>query len=112
MIAIQIGNGGQDAQGAQRGREYDTVSGTYAQFVEREVFPLVAQRASVKLTKDPEGRATTGLSSNGTAALTMAWFHRELYHRVLAYSPTMANQQWPWNPRYAAAPGRANLTVK
>jgi hypothetical protein len=53
MIASQIGNGGQDAQGAQRGREYDTVSGTYAQFVEREVLPLVEQRAGVKLTKDP-----------------------------------------------------------
>ena len=98
MIAIQIGNGGQDAQGAQRGREYDTVSGTYAQFVEREVLPLVEQRAGVKLTKDPEGRATMGLSSSGTAAFTMAWFHPELYHRVLAYSPTMVNQQWPWDP--------------
>jgi S-formylglutathione hydrolase FrmB len=39
-----------------------------------------------------------GLSSSGTAAFTMAWFHPELYHRVLAYSPTMVNQQWPWNP--------------
>ena len=27
MVSIQVGNGGQDAQGAQRGREYDTVSG-------------------------------------------------------------------------------------
>ncbi len=98
MVSIQIGNGGQDAQGAQRGREYDTVSGAYAQFVEREVLPLVEQRAGVKLTKDPEGRATMGLSSSGTAAFTMAWFHPELYHRVLAYSPTMVNQQWPWNP--------------
>ena len=98
MVSIQIGNGGQDAQGAQRGREYDTVSGTYAQFVEREVLPLVEQRAEVKLTKDPEGRATMGLSSSGTAAFTMAWFHPELYHRVLAYSPTMVNQQWPWDP--------------
>ena len=41
MIAIQIGNGGQDAQGSQRGREYDAVSGIYTQFVEREVLPLV-----------------------------------------------------------------------
>jgi enterochelin esterase-like enzyme len=62
MIAVLIGNGGQDAQGAQRGLEYDTVSGTYAQFVEREVLPLVEQRAGVKLTKDPDGRATMGLS--------------------------------------------------
>ena len=45
MIAIQIGNGGQDAQGSQRGREYDAVSGAYAQFVEREVLPLVEQNA-------------------------------------------------------------------
>ena len=98
MVSIQIGNGGQDAQGAQRGREYDAVSGTYAQFVEREILPLVEQNAGVKLTKNPEGRATMGLSSSGTAAFTMAWFHPELYRRVLAFSPTMVNQQWPWNP--------------
>jgi hypothetical protein len=28
----------------------------------------------------------------------MAWFHPELYRRVLAYSPTMVNQQWPHAP--------------
>jgi hypothetical protein len=98
MIAIQIGNGGQDAQGSERGREYDTVSGTYTQFVEREVLPLVEQQTGVKLTKNPDGRATTGLSSSGAAAFTMAWFHPELYRRVLAYSPTMVNQQWPYDP--------------
>ncbi len=98
MIAIQIGNGGQDAQGSERGREYDAVSGTYTQFVEREVLPLVEQRANVKLTRNPDGRATMGLSSSGSAAFDMAWFHPELYHRVLAYSPTMVNQQWPHDP--------------
>ena len=98
MIAIQIGNGGQDAQGSERGREYDTVSGTYTQFVEREILPLVEQRTGAKLTKNPDGRATMGLSSSGAAAFTMAWFHPELYRRVLAYSPTMVNQQWPWEP--------------
>jgi len=98
MIAIQIGNGGQDAQGSQRGREYDVVSGTYTEFVEREVLPLVEQRADVKLTKNPEGRATMGLSSSGAAAFTMAWFYPDLYRRVLAFSPTMVNQQWPHDP--------------
>ena len=34
MIAISIGNGGGDAQGSQRGLEYDTMSGHYAEFVE------------------------------------------------------------------------------
>jgi hypothetical protein len=28
----------------------------------------------------------------------MAWYHPELYHRVLTYSGTYVNQQWPWNP--------------
>ena len=98
MIAIQIGNGGQDAQGSQRGREYDVVSGIYTEFVEREVLPLVEQRADVKLTKNPDGRATMGLSSSGAAAFTMAWFYPDLYRRVLAFSPTMVNQQWPHDP--------------
>lgn len=104
MVAIGIGAGGQDAQGSERGLEYDAVSGTYAEWVEGEVLPLVERQAGVSLTKDPEGRATMGISSSGAAAFTMAWFHPELYHRVLAYSPTMVNQQWPHNP---ALPGGA-----
>ena len=95
MIAISIANGSGDAQGSQRGLEYDTMSGRYAEFVETEVLPLVEKQYNVKLTKDPEGRATTGCSSGGSAALSMAWYHPELYHRVLTYSGTYVNQQWP-----------------
>jgi enterochelin esterase family protein len=98
MIAISIGNGGGDAQGSERGLEYDTMSGRYAEFVETEVLPRVEQRYGVKLTKDPEGRATMGGSSGGAAAMIMAWYHPELYHRVLTYSGTFVNQQWPYNP--------------
>jgi len=95
MIAISIANGSGDAQGSQRGLEYDTMSGRYAEFVETEVLPFVEKEYNVKLTKDPEGRATTGCSSGGSAALSMAWYHPELYHRVLTYSGTYVNQQWP-----------------
>jgi enterochelin esterase family protein len=28
----------------------------------------------------------------------MAWYHPDLYHRVLTYSGTFENQQWPYNP--------------
>jgi len=122
MIAIQIGNGGQDAQGSERGREYDTVSGTYTQFVEREVLPLVEQQADVRLTKNSDGRASMGLSSSGAAAFTMAWFHPELYRRVLAFSPTVVNQQWPHDPSLRggaweyhsawAGPTSPNLNIK
>ena len=99
MIAISIGNGSGDAQGSERGLEYDTMSGLYAEFVENEVLPLVESRCDVKLTKDPEGRATMGGSSGGACALIMAWYHPELYHRVLTYSGTYVNQQWPYNPQ-------------
>jgi len=99
MIAISISNGGGDAQGSERGLEYDTMSGRYAEFVEKEVLPLVEKQAHVKLTKDPDGRATMGGSSGGSCALIMAWYHPELYHRVLTYSGTYVNQQWPYNPQ-------------
>jgi enterochelin esterase-like enzyme len=98
MIAISIGNGSGDAQGSQRGLEYDTMSGLYAEFVEKEVLPLVEKQYNVKLTKNPDGRATMGGSSGGSAALIMAWYHPEWYHRVLTYSGTYVNQQWPYNP--------------
>ena len=98
MIAISIGNGSGDAQGSQRGLEYDTMSGTYAEFVEREVLPLVEKNYGVTLSRDPDGRATMGCSSGGSAALIMAWYHPELYHRVLTYSGTYVNQQWPHDP--------------
>jgi iron(III)-enterobactin esterase len=99
MIAISIGNGSGDAQGSQRGLEYDAMNGRYAEFVEREVLPLVEAKCKVKLTKDPDGRATMGGSSGGSCALIMAWYHPELYHRVLTYSGTFINQQWPFDPK-------------
>jgi enterochelin esterase-like enzyme len=98
MIGISISNGTGDAQGSQRGLEYDTMSGLYAEFVETEVLPRVEKEANVKLTKDPDARATMGGSSGGSAALEMAWYRNDLYHRVLTYSGTYVNQQWPWNP--------------
>ena len=97
MVAISIGNGSGDAQGSERGLEYDTMSGKYAEFVENEVLPRVEAQYHVKLTKDPDGRATMGGSSGGSCAFIMAWYHPELYHRVLTYSGTYVNQQWPYN---------------
>lgn len=99
MIAVSISNGSGDAQGSQRGLEYDTMSGRYAEFVETEVLPLVEKQYNVRLTKDPNARATTGCSSGAAAAMSMAWYRNDLYHRVLSYSGTFVNQQWPHNPQ-------------
>lgn len=99
MVAILIDSGGGDAQGSQRGLEYDTVDDVYAEFVEKEVLPRVEKECGVKLTKDPEARATMGGSSGGAAAFSMAWFRPDLYRRVLTYSGTYVNQQSPENRR-------------
>ncbi len=97
MVAVSIANGSGDAQGSERGLEYDTMSAKYAEFVETEVLPLVEKECKVKLTKDPDGRATTGCSSGAACAMIMAWYRPDLYHRVLSYSGTFVNQQWPHN---------------
>lgn len=98
IVLVMIANGGGDAQGHQRGKEYDTMSGVFADYIETEVLPRVEKNCGVKLTKDPDGRAAMGSSSGGSAALIMAWFRTDLYHRVLTTSGTFVNQQWPFDP--------------
>ncbi len=98
MIAVMVHNGGGDAQGSQRGLEYDTVSGVYTQFIETEVLPRITKDYGIRFTTDPDGRATMGGSSGAACAFTMAWFHPELYRRVLSYSGTYVDQQSPENP--------------
>lgn len=97
LIAVLIDSGGGDAQGSQRGLEYDTLSARYSDFVEREVLPRAAKESGVAFSRDPEARATMGASSGAAAAFTMAWFHPERYRRVLSYSGTFVNQQSPPN---------------
>jgi enterochelin esterase family protein len=104
MIAVMIQNGGGDAQGSERGLEYDTMSGKFAEFIEAEVIPAVEKTYGVKLTRNPDGRAAMGCSSGAAAALTMAWYHPEWYHRIVSYSGTYVNQQWPFD---AQTPGGA-----
>jgi iron(III)-enterobactin esterase len=95
MIVIAPDSGGSDAQGSERGLEYDTLSERYSNFVEQELLPAVSQNYGVKFTSDPEGRATMGGSSGAICAWTMAWYHPELYHKVLSYSGTFVNQASP-----------------
>jgi iron(III)-enterobactin esterase len=100
IVVVWIANGGGDAQGHERGKEYDNMNGDYAEYIETEVLPRVEKNYNVKLTKDPDGRAAMGNSSGGSAALIMAWFRNDLYHRVLTTSGTFVNQAWPFDPKY------------
>ncbi len=100
IVLISIANGGGDAQGHERGKEYDNMNGDYAEYIETEVLPRVEKNYKVKLTKDPDGRAAMGSSSGGSCALIMAWFRTDLYHRVLTTSGTFVNQAWPFDPKF------------
>ncbi len=100
IVIIHIANGGGDAQGHERGREYDNMSSVFADYIEAEVLPRVEKHCKIKLTKDPDGRAAMGNSSGGSAALIMAWFRNDLYHRVLTTSGTFVNQAWPFDAKY------------
>lgn len=84
IVAVLLAPG----PGRQRSIEYDEVSDRYAMFVESEVLPKITRDYQVAFTDDPEGRATFGESSGAAAAFTMAWFHPELYRRVISYSGT------------------------
>ncbi|HTC83160.1 MAG TPA: alpha/beta hydrolase-fold protein [Rhizomicrobium sp.] len=99
MIIVAPDSGGSDAQGSERGLEYDTLSDRYSNWVEQELLPAVAQKYGVTFTSDPEGRATMGGSSGAICAWTMAWFHPERYHKVLSYSGTFVNQASPQDPK-------------
>ncbi|WDE95420.1 alpha/beta hydrolase-fold protein [Lentisphaera profundi] len=98
MMIIGVANGGGDAQGHQRGKEYDTMSGLLAEYIETHVLPEVEKRYELKLTEDPNARAVIGVSSGASAALAMAWYRNDLYTRVVSFSGTFVNQQWPYNP--------------
>ena len=78
--------------GSGRSQEYDTVSDKYTMFVEKELLPAAKNavksmmQIDLALTSDPEGRGAMGGSSGAACAFTMAWFHPELYRRILSYS--------------------------
>jgi iron(III)-enterobactin esterase len=100
FIAVAVQNGGNDSKGSERGLEYDTMSDRYARFIHSEVLPAVVDNAMIKaaypairITQDPNGRATLGCSSGGAAALTMGWFRPDLFRRIITYSGTFVDQQ-------------------
>ena len=99
MVLVLADSGGSDAQGSERGLEYDSLSERYSNWVEQELLPAVSQRYGVTFTTDPEGRATMGGSSGAICAWTMAWYHPERYRKVLSYSGTFVNQASPQDPK-------------
>ena len=73
-----------------RSLEYDTLSPTYAEFLEESILPLAAsderlKAAGVRLTADPDKRAICGISSGGICAFTVAFERPDLFRKVLSH---------------------------
>jgi enterochelin esterase-like enzyme len=75
-----------------RSIEYDTVSERYALFLRDEVLAEIG--AQYNLRKDAYSHAIAGQSSGGVCAFTAAWFHPELFSRVLSHIGSFTSIQW------------------
>ena len=76
-----------------RSVEYDSVSGVYADYIEKIVLPLAEKNGNVKLTTNPDARGAIGQSSGSAAAFAMAWFHTPAFNRVISYSGSWTQLQ-------------------
>ena len=70
-----------------RSREFDSVDGSWAHFLEKEILPQVEGRTlndgrTLHISADANDRAITGASSGGICAMTAAWMRPDLFSRV------------------------------
>jgi enterochelin esterase-like enzyme len=106
IVVLFVDNGGGDGGSSQRGLEYDTVSGKFAEFIQTEVLPRAVMEAKTQLqldlvfSDDPRSRGTLGGSSGGAASFSMAWFHPDYFTRVISFSGTFVRQASPEDPMY------------
>ena len=91
MIVVMI-QPGVVGEKAMRSIEYDTVDDTYDRFLRDEILADVGQK--YKLRSDSYSRAIGGNSSGGICAFNAAWFHPELFSRVLSRIGSFTSIQW------------------
>ncbi|NBV25396.1 MAG: esterase family protein [Proteobacteria bacterium] len=82
------------AEPGQKGRsnrsyEYDSMGDAYARFLLEELLPEV--EAKWKITHDPAGRCTVGISSGGIAAFTVAWERPDSFGKVISHIGSFTN---------------------
>lgn len=75
-----------------RSIEYDTVDDTYARFLRDEILADVEKHYNIR--KDSYSRGIAGISSGGICSFNAAWFHPELFSRVLSRIGSFTSIQW------------------
>jgi enterochelin esterase-like enzyme len=91
MIAVLI-QPGKTGEKAMRSIEYDTVNDTYSRYLRDEILAAVEQQYNIR--KDAYSRGITGSSSGGICAFNAAWFHPEMFSRVLSRVGSFTSIQW------------------
>jgi gluconolactonase len=66
--------------------EYDSLSDRFSRFLLEELIPAVA--AKYNLSKNPDDRAISGVSTGAVGAFAAAWNRPDQFHRVLSFIGT------------------------
>jgi len=66
--------------------EYDSLSPRFSRFLLEELIPAVARKYN--LSKNPDDRAISGVSTGAVGALMTAWNRPDQFHRVLSFIGT------------------------
>lgn len=99
FILIAIATGSSSGTGKYREYQYLAMSSKHAEFIENEVLPAVlsntqiaADYPNLRITSDPDGRASFGCSSAGATSISLGWFGN--YSRIFALAPAVGFWQW------------------
>jgi sugar lactone lactonase YvrE/predicted esterase len=71
--------------------EYDSLSDRFARFLIEELIPAVA--AKYNLSKNPDDRALSGVSTGAVGAFMAAWNRPDQFHRVLSFIGTFVSMK-------------------
>jgi len=77
---------------AMRSIEYDMVSDQYDRFLNEELLPEVYAKYNIR--RDAYSHAIAGNSSGGICSFNAAWWHPDLFSRVLSRIGTFTSIQW------------------
>lgn len=89
QVFIQPGTVGEKAM---RSIEYDTLDDTYTRFLRDEILADLGKQYNLRA--DSYSRGIAGNSSGGICAFNAAWFHPELFSRVLSRIGSFTSIQW------------------
>lgn len=76
---------------SNRSFEYDSLGDQYSRFLIDEILPGLTSKYDLKLTNDPEGRGTCGISSGGICAFTVAWERPDQFRKVISHIGSFTN---------------------